>query len=161
MFKIPNEIFTIYHEVCEELINNENIGVNVTLVYPPDRIPCDCGSEKDSSHFIKNKISLGINHCPKCNNNGYIDIPKTELIRLRCYWTQQEWKKIVPSIEIPEGHIMCIGFVKDKPKVEAASSLVVNNKFDNSTPYNFVLAGETFPWGFGKDRYFVGRLRRA
>ena len=39
-FSIPDGIFDIYREVCDELINNTNIASQCTLYYNPTRAEC-------------------------------------------------------------------------------------------------------------------------
>lgn len=164
MFTIPSGIFQTYFDACDELINNANIGVDCELVYPPKRETCSCQGfyGQSGSSYRSGGIGTSFGSCTLCDNKGFKEVSQTESIRLRCYWTKKEWRKIVPSIQFPDADVMIIGYLTDLSKLNNADEIrMISNLKTDYQIWKFSLAGECFPWGFGKSRYFVGYLKRV
>lgn len=160
---IPNELFLLYRDWADELIDNENIGVNCTLYFNHKKQECpncifDSFNGKSSNKYKTGgpvEFTLGI--CPWCHGEGYFSEEYTEVIRLRTYWNKKDWKKF-GNIEIPDGGAMIIGYLTDLPKLEKANYVSLVNEQQGYSKFDFNLSGAPILHGFTKNRYFMGTL---
>lgn len=163
-FTIPSGIFDTYYEACDEFINNNYIGKSCTVVYPPKKESCECtlnpigfGSSNVFSHG--GPMPKAFNDCPLCGGNGYRETETTDTLRLRIYWSRKDWIK-VGNIMIPDADAQIIGFSSDLYKIKnAAYILLINEQLHSEL--RFTLDGEPLLHGFGKNRYFIGFVKRA
>lgn len=167
MVNIPQSIFNTYNSYVDDFII-DNFGVNCKLVYPALKTECpncivDLIGQK-SSNLYKSGGPYPFQDgmiCPYCNGDGFRSDSPTETIKLRVYWNKKEWQKIGMNVNMQDGAAQIIGFLTDMPKIRKAVSIEVLSDYENAINYKFILSGETFPWGFKKNRYFVGFLDRV
>lgn len=164
-FSIPNQIFTDYQEVVDELILNDNIGKNCQLSYPELRVDCpnciyDSVQKKSSNRYQSGgPIPFSSGVCPYCRGVGIIATPQVEVIRLRVYWTKKDFRKL-GAVDIPDGDVMVIGFMSDMAKLQKSTELLILSDSVAVLNRKFEVGVEVFPWGFGKNKYFVAHLKR-
>ncbi len=166
-FSLPSGIIDIYKEVADELINNDLIGASCTLVFPPKQEECvNCvvntfggSSSNVFRHGGPRRFNFG--NCPMCGGAGFKETEVTGSIRLRVYWDRTSWKNISVPIQVADGDVMVIGFLIDMPRLEQAQEVILIDKQSGFKKYRYSLAGEPFPHGFQKDRYFMAILRRG
>ena len=161
---IPSAFFNKYIEACDFFIDNDNIGKQCTLVYPSRKIACDncvtnnIGGSSTNSYRHGGPAPFNFGRCPLCGGNGYHEEEITDTIRLRIYWEHRDWIK-VSSVSFPDADVQIIGYLSDLPKLRRANEIILLNPKYGS--WRTVLAGEPFPHGFGKNRYFMGFLKRS
>ena len=166
-FSIPSGIIEVYKEVADEMINNDLIGATCTLVYPPKQEACiNCTVNTfggSSSNVFRHGGPSPFNwgKCPMCGGSGFKETEVTANIRLRVYWNQKSWKNINVPIQVADGDVMTIGFIADMPKVLQAQEIILIDKMSGFKKYKYMLAGEPFPHGFQKDKYFMAIWRRS
>jgi hypothetical protein len=163
MFKIPEGVFESYQKAADEFILNSNIGVDCKLIYPPKRVACDnCEGFRGNAApaFRNGGVGTGFS-CHQCQNSGFKEVEQTENIRLRAYWNQKDWKKVGPQIQVPDAEVMIIGFLSQLNLLLKASKIKLATHLEGEYNWDFALASEPFPHGFGKKRYFIGYLKRA
>ena len=166
-FSIPSGIIEVYKEVADEMINNDLIGATCTLVYPPKKEPCiNCtvntfGGSSSNVYRHGGPAPFNYGNCPMCGSSGFRETEVTGEIRLRVYWDKKAWKDIQVPIQVADGDVMTIGFLADMPKVLKAQEVILINKVSGFKQYRYILAGEPFPHGFVKDKYFMAIWRRA
>lgn len=166
MALIPDDLFDAYYEAVDEFITNDFIGKPCKVFYPPERLACDnCKVVKlasGSSNQYKTGGPIPFTHgvCPYCGGIGYKETYVSDDIRLRIYWSKRDWSKLALNVQIPEAEVMTIGFLTDITKCIRCQYIQLVSDQTALAKYNFVLAGEPFPHGFGKDRYFVAYWKR-
>lgn len=164
-FSIPNQVFSQYQEVVDELILNDNIGKNCRLTYPELRSDCpnciyDSVQRKSSNKYQSGgPIPFLSGVCPYCRGTGVLATPQTEVIRLRVYWTKKDFRKL-GAVDIPDGDIMVIGFMSDMAKLQKAMEVLIFSDASATINKKFEVSAEIMPWGFGKNKYFVAHLKR-
>jgi hypothetical protein len=165
-FSIPEEIFEAYQEVCDEFINNDNIGKACTLRYQPNITECpNCNfdsftGKSANTYKAGGPLSFSNSLCPWCNGEGTKEVEVTESIRLRLYWSRKDWLKLGLNLTLSDGDLMTIGFIADMPKCLQATSIRVITSQAHYGFWDFVLAADPFPHGFGKDKYFIAFWKR-
>lgn len=166
MVKIPQAVFDQYNAVMDDFIT-DNFGVNCRLSYQALQVECpncivDLIGHK-SSNLYKSGGPQPFNDgmiCPYCNGEGFrLDTPE-EVVKVRVYWTKKEWLKLGDNVNIPDGSVQVIGFMTDMPKFKRANHCHILSDQIGANDYKFALSAEVFPWGFKKNRYFVGYLTR-
>ena len=164
---IPDTIFTESHVISDAFLDGPT-GHVCELIYPVTKnsLCPNCiysPRKRQSSNVYKAGGPVPFeNHtiCPWCGGTGRSSRAVTEDIRLRVYWRQKDWVIDTP-VEIPDGSVMVIGYMKDLPKVEKADKIRLGK---SSQPYKnwvFERQGEAIPHGFSQDRYFAQMLKRA
>lgn len=163
---VGSEVWTAYYDCADFFIDDTHIGNNFTINYPPKRIACDnCvinpiggGSTNVYHHGGPAPFSYG--PCPLCGGNGYKEEVTTATVRLRMYTRQKDWVKIGGNINIPDADVQIIGYLSDMSKLQMADTLIYTDSGTGNT-WTYQLAGELFTHGFGKNKYFVGYLKRV
>lgn len=159
---IPSGIFTKYFEVCDEFINNNFVGKQCTIVYPPLKVVCDHNLNPEGfttgnvyEHGGPAPFNFGI--CSMCGNSGYKEQSSTGTLRLRVYWSPKDWRKIAGSLVVPDAKAMVIGFSSDLAKFNQAVEIILIAE-QSHVEMRMKRAGQPFLHGFGKSRYFIGFL---
>lgn len=162
---IPQELFEIYYEVCDDFIDL-NFGVNTILFYGPKRSICpNCNYNpvtKMSSNTYKSggPIVFADSICPYCDGNGFTESEETETIKLRVYFTPKHWVKLPIPLNINDSAIQIIGHIVDMPKIRNAKKIRVCAEQEGYMNYDYILAGEPLPHGFKRNKYFIAMLIR-
>lgn len=162
---IPNLVWDKYYEACDFFLNDNHVGRDCTIVYPPKRIPCNnciikpVGAASVNVYRTGGPAPFSFGTCPLCGGDGYSETEVTDTIRLRVYWNRSEWLRIGGNINVEDAEAMIIGFMVDLPKVQRATELILVK--DNNVNYRVVLMGKPTPWGFGKNRYFTVLVKGA
>jgi len=160
---IPNSLWDKYHEACDFFINNDIIGRDCTIIYPPKRTSCaNCTVRMiggNSSNVYRNggPAPFTFGNCPLCGGSGYKETETTDTIRLRIYWNRADWIK-VGGINIQDADIMVIGFISDVPKISRAIEILLA-KDQQESRYRASLISPPVPHGFGRNRYFIAYLK--
>jgi len=166
-FDIPSEIFDLHEWVADEFIDGE-LGSDCTLIFPPKREECDnCLFDTHtnrSSHIYKTGGPIPFANygtCPRCQGNGYLELPSEDSIRLRVYWEPSSWRDIGIKVADPEHACVVIGYMVDLPKFERANTILLNDNVKGIRNYEVARDGEAYPWGFRRNRYFHQVVRRT
>lgn len=166
MALLPDNLFTEYYNIVDELITNTNIGKACTLYYPTTKTVCpNCRTVRlasGSSNIYKDggPVPFTQGFCPYCGGAGMLEAENTESINLRVYWNKRDWIKVGNNIQVPDAEVMTIGFLTDMTKCLKARYVNLVSEQANLVNYKFILVGEPFPHGFGKSRYFAAHWKR-
>lgn len=167
-FSIPNELWNKYYEMADLLIDDEHIGVNCTLVYPEKKIACNnCifntlpGGVSTNVYKNGGPMPFSYGPCPLCGGTGYKSSEETDSIRLRVYWRHRDWLKVGQSINYVDGRVQVIGYLKDFANFRKANTIILVSDQTKYQKWTYAQAGNAFPHGFGKNRYFVAFLDRT
>ena len=159
---VPTDLWNSYYEACDFFLDDSHIGSTCTLVYPSRKISCNncvtntIGATSTNSYRHGGPAPFSFGSCSLCGGSGYKEEEVTGTIRLRMYWRQRDWIK-VSEISFPDADVQVIGYLTDLPNLKKANEVRLNNQYGD---WRFQLSGETFPHGFGKNRYFVAFLKR-
>jgi hypothetical protein len=161
---LPNGLMDKYYEACDFFLNNDIIGRDCTIIYPPKRTACtNCvvkpvGSTTTNVYRDGGPAPFNFNSCPLCGGNGYKETEVTDTIRLRIYWEKSQWIKIGGAFNIDDAEAMIIGFMADVPKITRAIEILLV-KDQTEAVYRATLLGKPYPHGFGRSRYFMAYLK--
>jgi hypothetical protein len=166
-FNIPSDIIDLHEWVSDELIDGE-IGSVCTLNFPPKKEACDnClfdSNTNSSSNIYKTGGPIPFQKyglCPRCQGSGYLEMPKTEDVRLRVYWDKSTWKALGINVLDPDTTCVVIGYMDDLAKLEKANTILLNSNIANIRKYLCTRNGEALPHGFRRNRYFIQAMKRA
>ena len=156
---IPNDIFNDYYEAMDAFIENENIGVAITLFYPSLQTPID-----DPGHVLNSVRGGKTNYGEQGDLDPYNQfggsntkqVEVSETMRVRWYPEAKFWKSIA-NVTNPEVTVLIIGYLVDLPKLMRATQI---GQEVNQMSKRYILAGDPQKWGFG-DRYFLAKLKFA
>lgn len=163
---IPEALWTKYQEAADWFIDDDHIGRNCTIVYPPKRTACSNCTVKMVGTTTINIYKHGgpqpfnFGSCGLCGGSGYHETEVTGTMRLRIYWNRADWIRIANDINIPDAQVFVIGYMSDLPKFRRATEILLA-KDQNEAEYRAVLVGQPYPWGFGRNRYFGAFLKAA
>jgi hypothetical protein len=162
---IPDAFWDKYYEACDFFLDNDHIGKSCTLVYPPKKTECsnctfnNLGGTSTNVYRHGGPAPFNFGRCPMCGGNGYKETEVTAQINLRVYWRNRDWIKVA-NINVPDAEVQIIGYLADLQKVRQAIEIrLVDERTQGDWRMN--LAGEPFPHGFGKNKYFIAHLKRA
>ena len=163
---IPSHLLDL-HEVGTDAII-DGLGKACVLVYPEKVTECpNCyydRRESRSTNIYKTGGPKPFDNnttCPWCGGAGRSSSRETEDIVLRIYWSPKDWSIYATTIENPEGVAQVIGYMKDLPKVERASEILLNADIKSTKKYRCQREGEATPWGMRHNRYFSQFVRRV
>lgn len=164
MFTIPSGFFDRYYEMCDLFINDNHIGKQCTLYFPPVKSECNNCVVNHFGGISTNVYRNGgpapfQGSCPVCGGNGYREEEVSASIRLRIYHEKKDWIK-VSNILIPDAEVMVIGYATDLPNVRRANEIRLISE-QAGVDQRYQLAAEPFLHGFGHNRYFMAFLRRV
>lgn len=123
---LPSGIFQSYFDTVDYLLEEPNIGKTCIVNY-------ETKSTKDYNIYgeeIWTEATLS-------NDN----------IKLRVYYTPKNWVKTSMNVELIDGRIQILGYMKDVEKVKRSSSITIEG-------YDYKLATQPLRHGFGQ-RYFL------
>lgn len=169
---INNSIFDKYEESVDWMI--ANLGVDCKIVYPPIKNECpNC--------YVNNMPGVGASNvyrtngpypftegiCPYCEGMGFKETSTSETIRVRTYFDLAtinklaSWNVKVPTIGVPNGVAIIIGYMKDVPKFQNMAFIeLVSNVEGIFSPCSYTLCSDVTPWGMKKKRYFHCTVQR-
>lgn len=152
---IPELVFTQYEAYVDAMI--ADFGIPCDLVYT-DRVEV---ANQVLDH-VKQRRTFGPTSTPGGFSKGatsYKNVEATESITLRVYWTQRDWKKI-GNFDLPDGSIVCIGYLDKFDEINKAKHLITNTDLSSTAKFLFEKAGEPQPWGLKQRRYMVSTWKR-
>ena len=166
MVNIPQEIFDLYNETVDDMINS-NFGVNCKIVYPPEREQCnncvyDSIGRKSANRYAHGgpaPFNFGV--CPVCGGEGYKEVESSETIKLRVYYEMKSFIKLAGMVEIPDGSVQVIGFLSDQDKIRQSNRIILNSDMEGVAGNVYEKLSEPVPHGFRKNRYFICMLKRS
>ena len=163
---IPSHILDMHEVGADAMI--DSLGKTCSLIYPEKVIECpNCyydSRERRSTNIYKTGGPKPFDNntmCPWCGGEGRSSSRETEDIVLRIYWSPKDWSTYAGTIENPEGVAQLIGYLKDLPKVERATEILLNSAIKGTKRYICQREGEATPWGMRQDRYFSQFVRRV
>lgn len=164
-FSIPQLIFDRWTEVGNYLLENNNFSRVATLYYPPIKVVCTSCPSHELGGTTNNVWSHGgpapfsYNSCTYCGGAGYKEQEVTSTIRLRAYFNRKSWIK-VGTIVSPDSEVQVIGKITDLPAIRQAATIELLSE-DNNLNLTYILDGEPFPHGFGKNNFFIAFLKKS
>lgn len=123
---LPSGVFQSYFDTVDWLLEEPHIGKTCTVNY-------ETKSTKDYNIYGEELYTE--------------DTISTDKIQLRIYYTPKNWIKTSMNIEIIDGRIQILGYMKDVDKVKNSSTITIEG-------YEYKLATNPLRHGFGQ-RYFL------
>ena len=117
---IPQGLFDKYDEFTQHFL--DDFGATCTLHYSNL-----VETVNQSMTPLKKKNSIDFltgDHGFSRGDTAYKTVSQTDTIRLRIYWTQDEFKKIA-NLVLPQGSIATYGLLSDLHKIERADKLTI------------------------------------
>jgi hypothetical protein len=162
---LPTGLLDKYFEVCDFFIDNDMIGRNCLLIYPPKRTPCvNCvkpvGTSTTSVYRHGGPQPYSFGNCPLCGGAAFKEVEVTGTMRMRIYWDKSAWLKIGESTLIADAIVMCIFYMSDVPKLRRAVEVLLA-KDQAEAEYRVTLLGKPYPHGFSRGRYALAYFKGA
>jgi len=160
---IPSTLIDKYNEACDFFLNDNIIGRDCTIVYPPKRTSCNncivrpVGSTTTNVYRNGGPAPFNFGGCPLCGGTGYKEIEYTDSIRLRIYWNRADWVKI-GNVHVDNADVMVIGFMSDVTKLIRSIEIKLASSQAEAV-YRATLVGQPVPHGFYRNRYFIAYLK--
>lgn len=142
----------IYNDTVDQFLDNDEIGSDVTLYYPPtftECINCEYNQYSDKNiHRNGGPIPFTLGDCPMCAGSCQKEVEQTEVVRMRVYsaYNKNLFKNLGINIQSPSGDFLTLFYLSDVSKVNSANYAILNTK-------RCSLASDPIPYGFGRDRY--------
>lgn len=160
---IPQGVFDKYKEGVDAMITH--FGVKCLLYYPPQRqsssIIEDPIGNKDANRNRAGGFSpFSFANSPHEGDSAYREDEPTEVITLRCYFTEKEWRNLGVSVHSSDGAAIVIGYITDMNKLERSTRIKLNSEMAGHGNMYYEMNGSPSPWGMQRDRYFVCELKR-
>lgn len=160
---IPQSLFDKWKEVGNYLLENDNFSRVATLYFPPIKEACTSenhfGGDSANVFLHGGPAPFSFNECVNCGGTGFREKEVTSTVRLRTYWNKKNWIK-TGNIAIPDAEVQIIGKMSDLPSIRAAIKIHLLSE-EKAMDLFFVMAGEAYPHGFGKDSFFITFLKRT
>lgn len=166
MATIPQEVFDIYNEFCDDFID-DNFGVNCTIYYPVQSVACSNCQTDPIGQKIANRFQHGglgpftARHCSFCGGSGFKESVTTETIKLRIYDNPRHWIKISSFANVADADAQIIGHLYDAPKLNMADYIIINSDQSAYGDFKYKLASQCLPHGFKKNRYFIALIKKS
>jgi len=154
----------IYDDIHTQWLESDEIGINVTLYYPPTYESCINCETNDYGVIYKfgGPMPFTLGNCPMCGTDDCLkETEVTEVIKLRIYsvdptsFSRSTFKKIGVSIDQPQGELLTIGSVDDLVKVKSCNYAVFYSDQEAAAgSLRYKPSTEPQPHGFGKDMFF-------
>jgi hypothetical protein len=144
------DLFNIYNEAVDNIWNRP-----ITLVYPEIREECpNCtfngfrsnGRYKTGGPYPFEDGGL----CPWCVGAGYKMIETTEQINARIYYSQKEWVKVGPEVQLANAAAQIVAKLTDLPKLQQCKYCIPHYYpgIDNYNNQKLLRISDFYPMGF-------------
>jgi hypothetical protein len=149
----------IYNETVDQFIDNDEIGSDVTLYYPPtfsECVNCEFNQYSDKNIYRNGgPIPFTLGDCPMCAGTCQKEVEQTEVVRMRVYsaYNKSLFKSLGINIQSPSGDILSLFYLSDVLKVNSCNYALINGQ-------RHKLSSEPVPYGFGRDRYVYAFWKR-
>lgn len=154
---IPDEIFSYYNSIVDELYENKFISKEATIVYR-QKINCpNCIPGYPNKYNGSGPTPFSFGPCPYCNGQNYIEEGIEDKIRLRAYFNRKDFAKIA-NTTVNDAEVMILFKKEMLNKIIKAEYISLFSDIE-SIDLKFVLIGEPTPFGFGSTQ-FSAYLRR-
>jgi len=164
MPSIDTWVFEKWEEQIDSFIDND-FGVPCTIVYPSRRIPCTECSTRNKLGPNRNShggpMPFNFHQCALCGGDGFKEEEATDNIQLRVYYDRRKFRVINGTpIEIPDGMVQVIGYLRDIGKFERANHFILHKNIEGLGTSRYKRDSKWVPHGFKKNRYFICNLIR-
>ena len=147
---LPDNIFDIFNETVDNIWSR-----NITLVYPEIREECpNCtfnGSRSNGIYKTGGPYPFEDGFlCPYCEGAGYKMIETTEQIQARVYYSQKEWVKVGPQVQLPNAVAQIVAKMTDLSKLQKAKYCIPHYypEIDNYNNQKLQRTSDFYPQGF-------------
>lgn len=155
---VPESVFDKYYDVIDSTFDIFGVVCQLVSVNKVEEIvytPSNNIPEKNSinAHRVRGGDYERQNKIIK-------EVEVLTDIKLKVYWDIKQWVGVTGNIQIPDGSIQTIGFMKDLPEVLRAKALIVHKDIKDYKELRFERMGEHIPMGLRQNRYFSCMWRR-
>lgn len=160
---IPDEIFDIYNEVADSMIDDVfGVICQMISIEKVERIISD--PETNNMPSVNS-----INAHRKRRNGGYdrgeVVVVEEEVltdVKMRCYYDRKDWVKLKDSnIVAADGDLQTICHIEDLPTIKRSKAMISHKGVKDYQEQRYVRVGDPMPWGFKKNRYVVCHWKLA
>jgi hypothetical protein len=149
---VPESVFDKYYDVIDSTFDIFGVKCQLVSINKVEEIVYN------PNNNIPNKNSINAHRNSNGTiNRGNVTIKEVEVlteVKLKVYWDQKQWTGVTDNIQLPDGSIQTIGFMRDLPSVLKAKQLIVHSGIKDYKEIRFERVGEHIPMGLRQDRYF-------
>ena len=147
---LPPEAFTLFNDAVDNIWSRP-----ITLIYPEVREECpNCtfngfrsnGKYKAGGPYPFEDGGL----CPWCEGAGYKMIETTEQIYARIYYSQKEWVKVGPQVQLANAAAQIVAKMTDLSKLQQCKYCIPHYYpgIDNYNNQKLLRISDFYPMGF-------------
>jgi hypothetical protein len=155
---IPQSVFDKYFDVIDSTFDIFGVTCQLVSIEKKEEIVYN------PNNNIIPKNSVNVHRIPGSDyDRGTKTIREIETltdIKLKVYWEPKQFVN-VGNIQIPDGVIQTICFMKDLPQILKAKALIVHKDIKDYKELRFERMGEFTPMGLKQDRYFACMWKRV
>jgi hypothetical protein len=156
---VPESVFDKYYDVIDSTFDIFGVICQLVSINKVEELVVDPDNNVPEKNSINAHRVRGGDY-----ERGHKIVKEVEVlkdIKLKVYWDARQWIGVGGNIQVPDGSIQTIGFMKDLPLVLNAKSLIVHKNIKEYKELRFERMGEHTPMGLRQDRYFACMWRRV
>lgn len=154
---IPQSVFDKYFDVIDSTFDIFGVMCQLVSINKVEEIVYN------PNNNIIPKNSINVHRIPGSDyDRGTKTIREIEVltdIKLKVYWDAKRFINI-GNMQVPDGAIQTIGFMRDLPQILKAKALIVHKDIKDYKELRFERMGEFTPMGLQQDRYFTCMWKR-
>jgi hypothetical protein len=147
---LPPEFFKVYNDAVDNIWSR-----SITLVYPELREECsNCtfnGLRSNGVYKAGGPYPFEAGFlCPYCEGAGFKMIETTEDINARIYYSQKDWVKVGPQVQLPNAAAQIVANINDLPKLQQCKYCIPHyyDGIDNYNNQKLQRVSDFYPQGF-------------
>lgn len=156
---VPESVFDKYYDVIDSTFDIFGVTCQLVSINKVEEIVIDPDNNIPEKNSINAHRVRGGDY--ERGNKVIKEVEVLKDIKLKVYWDARQWIGVGGNIQVPDGSIQTIGFMKDLPLVLNAKSLIVHKNIKDYKELRFERMGEHTPMGLRQDRYFACMWRRV
>lgn len=149
---VPESVFDKYYDVIDSTFDIFGVNCQLVSIDKVEEIVYNPNNNIPNRNSINNHRRGGGNYDVGTKTIKEVEVLTT--IKLKVYWDQKNWVGVTSNIQVPDGSIQTIGFMRDLPQVLKAKQLIVHQGIKDYKELRFERMGEHIPLGLRQDRYF-------
>jgi hypothetical protein len=156
---VPESVFDKYYDVIDSTFDIFGVKCQLVSINKIEELVAPVDNNVPEKNSINAHRVRGGDY--ERGNKVIKEVEVLTDIKLKVYWDSKQWTSVGGNIQVPDGSIQTIGFMKDLPTVLNAKALIVHKDIKQYKELRFERMGEHVPMGLRQDRYFACMWRRV
>jgi hypothetical protein len=156
---VPESVFDKYYDVIDSTFDIFGVKCQLVSINKIEELVAPVDNNVPEKNSINAHRVRGGDY--ERGNKVIKEVEVLTDIKLKVYWDSKQWTSVGGNIQVPDGSIQTIGFMKDLPTVLNAKALIVHKDIKQYKELRFERMGEHVPMSLRQDRYFACMWRRV